>query len=296
MGITAEQVKELRERTGAGMMECKKALVASDGNLEAAIDAMRKSGQAKAEKRAGKVAAEGVIAMAIAPDARRGVMVEVNAETDFVAKEEGFRAFATQVADRALESQAGDLDALLRTPMENNGPETMEERRQALMAKIGEKIAVRRVAALETQAGVVGAYLHHGGRIGVLLEMTAGDAALAKEIAMHVAANQPLCVREEEIPEAIRDKEREIYRAQAAESGKPPAIVEKMVEGRMKKFIGEVTLLGQPFVKDPDVTVAKYLGKSGATVTAFTRFAVGEGLEKKTENFADEVRAQVKGG
>nr|VFJ69167.1 MAG: elongation factor Ts [Candidatus Kentron sp. FW] len=296
MGISAASVKELRERTGAGMMECKKALVETDGDLEAAIESMRKSGQAKADKRAGRVAAEGIIAMHLADDTRMGVMVEVNCETDFVAKGEDFQEFATHVAKRAFEERPNDLEGLLGLPMEKGGAITIEGQCKELIARIRENLTMRRFHKMESQDGVVGAYLHHGGRIGVLVELSGGgDSELAKDIAMHVAANRPLCVSENEIPADTKEKERDIFRAQAASSGKPPEIIEKMITGRMNKFVAEVTLLGQPFVRDPDISVQKYLSKSGASVVGFTRFEVGEGIEKKTGNFADEVMAQVRG-
>ncbi|VFM96068.1 MAG: translation elongation factor Ts (EF-Ts) [Candidatus Kentron sp. G] len=296
MGISAALVKELRERTGAGMMECKKALVETGGDLEAAIESMRKSGQAKADKRAGRVAAEGTIAMYVSEDSRQAVMVEVNCETDFVAKEDGFRKFALDVAMRVFEEAPGDLEALLNLPMEKGGAKTIEEQRKELIARIGENLTVRRFERIEDQGAVLGAYLHHGGRIGVLVAFSSGgDGQLAKDIAMHIAANRPLCVSEEDIPAQIKEKEKEIFKAQAAASGKPPSIIEKMIVGRMKKFVGEVTLLGQPFVKDLDISVQKYLAASSASVTGFTRFEVGEGIEKKTANFADEVMAQARG-
>nr|VFK42144.1 MAG: translation elongation factor Ts (EF-Ts) [Candidatus Kentron sp. SD]VFK47692.1 MAG: translation elongation factor Ts (EF-Ts) [Candidatus Kentron sp. SD]VFK80318.1 MAG: translation elongation factor Ts (EF-Ts) [Candidatus Kentron sp. SD] len=297
MGISAVLVKELRERTGAGMMECKKALVETNGDLEAAIESMRKSGQAKADKRAGRVAAEGNIAIHLAPDSRKGVIVEINCETDFVAKGEDFQEFAAHVAKRAFEDGVDTLEDMLKLPMGKVDGITIEGQRKELMARIGENLTVRRFQKIESRDGIVGAYLHHGARIGVLLELSGeGDSDLAKDIAMHVAANRPLCLSEKEIPPETREKERDIFRAQAAASGKPPEIVEKMVTGRMNKFVAEVTLLGQPFVKDPEVSVRKYLAESGASVIGFTRFEVGEGIERKTGSFADEVMAQARGG
>ena len=294
MAISAAMVKDLRDRTGAGMMECKKALLESGGDIEAAIEAMRKSGQAKADKRASRVAAEGVVAIESGAGNRSAAMVEVNCETDFVAKEDGFRSFAADIARRALDESPADLAALLEAPMEQGGAATVEERRKELAARIGENMSVRRFARLESEEGVVGAYLHHGGRIGVLVELTKTDAAAAKDVAMHIAANRPMCVSETDIPAETLEKEKEIFRAQAADSGKPPEIVEKMIAGRLKKFVSEVTLLGQPFVKDPDISVQKYLAGSGAGVAAFQRFEVGEGIEKKSGNFAEEVMAQVR--
>lgn len=292
MAITAALVKELRERTGAGMMECKKTLVETDGDIDAAIELMRKSGMAKADKKAGRVAAEGTIAMARGADGKRAVLVEVNCETDFVAKGDDFTAFAQQVADRALATQTGAIDTLLETAMEDGGA-TVEEARKALIAKIGENISVRRVALIESD-GVVGAYLH-GSRIGVLVAVEGGDEEVARDIAMHVAASKPVCVSPEEVPAEVIEKEKQIFSAQAAESGKPADIIEKMVSGRINKFLKEITLLGQPFVKDPDQTVEKLLAAKGAKVTAFQRLEVGEGIEKKEEDFVAEVMAQAKG-
>jgi len=296
MGISAALVKELRERTGSGMMECKKALVETSGDLEAAIESMRKSGQAKADKRAGRVAAEGIIAMQLAADSRKGVMVEINCETDFVAKGEDFQEFAAHTAKRAFEEQPDSLEDLLEISLEKDGATTIEGQRKELMARIGENLTVRRFGKIESRDGFVGAYLHHGGRIGVLVEFSeGGNGDLAKDIAMHIAANRPLCLSDKEIPTETLEKERDIFMAQAASSGKPPEIIEKMVAGRMSKFVAEVTLLGQPFVKDPDISVQKHLAKSGASVVGFLRFEVGEGIEKKSGNFADEVMAQVRG-
>lgn len=294
MAISAVLVKELRERTGAGMMECKKALVETNGDLEAAIESMRKSGQAKADKRAGRVAAEGIVALCVGADAKQAVMVEVNCETDFVAKEDGFQKFASDVAARVLEESPGDLDTLLNLPMEKGTGTTIEDQRKALIVRIGENLTIRRFEKMESQGGHVGSYLHHGGRIGVLVAFSAGgDGETAKDVAMHIAANRPICVSGDEIPSDVKEKEKEIFEAQAAASGKPPAIIEKMVIGRMNKFINEVTLLGQPFVKNPDIPVGKYLEESGSSVAGFARFQVGEGIEKKTGNFAEEVMAQV---
>ncbi len=286
-------VKELRERTGSGMMECKKALVETGGDIEAAIELMRKSGLAKAGKRAGKVAAEGSIEIAEAADGRRVAMVEVNSETDFVSKGDDFRSFAAAVARTALEQAPADLDALLAAPLDG-GEGSVDSVRQALVAKIGENINVRRFVVLDAGDGALASYLH-GTRIGVVVAHS-GDEALGKDVAMHVAASRPVCVAETDVPAELVAKEREIYTAQAAESGKPANIVEKMVEGRVRKFLGEVTLLGQPFVKNPDQTVGNLLKGAGASVSRFVRFEVGEGIEKKQENFAAEVMAQVQGG
>jgi len=291
MEITAALVKELRERTGAGMMECKKALVESAGDIEAAIEAMRKAGIAKAAKKAGRIAAEGLIA--IQQNAERVAMVEINCETDFVSKGEDFKAFCNTVATTVLGEQPTHLEQLMNSVLPQG--KTVENVRQELIAKLGENIQVRRFTVINIAPnGCVGVYLH-GTRIGVLVDMRSGQAELAKDIAMHIAASRPLCVLAEHVAPEIVTKEKEIYLAQAADSGKPTHIVEKMVEGRLKKFLAEVTLLGQPFVKDPDQTVEKLLKANQAQVAHFERFEVGEGIEKKTENFAEEVRKQVEG-
>lgn len=286
-------VKELRERTGAGMMECKKALVASEGDIDAAIEAMRKSGQAKADKKAGRVAAEGLIGLASSADNTRAVMVEVNCETDFVAKQDEFKDFVDALAARALAAAPADLEQMLTLPMSEGAAGTIEDRRRELVAKIGENISVRRFTTVSGDA-TVGAYLH-GGRIGVLVGMQSGGADIAKDVAMHIAASRPICVSSDDIPEATLASERSIFEAQAADSGKPAEIIAKMVDGRMRKFVNEVTLLGQPFVKDPDQSVKKYLDANGAAVSSFERLEVGEGIEKKAENFAEEVMATAKG-
>jgi len=291
MAITASQVKELRERTGAGMMECKKALVETDGDIEAAVEHMRKTGLAKADKKAGRTAAEGLVVFKLSDDGKQGALVEVNCETDFVAKGDDFIDFANAVAETALKTMPADIDALLAQPLA--GGESIADTTKTLIAKIGENMNVRRFTTRSTD-GVLGTYLH-GGRIGVMVELEGGDETLARDIAMHIAASKPSCVAEEDVSAEMIQKEREIFAAQAAESGKPPEIVEKMVDGRIKKFLKEVTLLGQPFVKDPDQTVAQLLSKAGAKVRGFDRLEVGEGIEKKSENFADEVMAQVKG-
>ncbi len=293
MAITAAQVKELRERTGSGMMECKKALTEVGGDMDAAIEFLRKAGLAKADKKAGRVAAEGLIVLAASDDGKTSVLAEVNSETDFVAKKDEFRNFADAVAARALSDAPESLDALLGMPLSGN-TSTVEDARKELIAVIGENINVRRFVRMESAGGVIGAYLH-GTRIGVLVEMEGGDAALAKDVAMHVAASRPVCVSEDQVPAELLEKEKDIIRAQAQESGKPADIIEKMMTGRIKKYLNEVTLLGQPFVKDPDVTVAKLLDKAGAKVLRFERVELGEGIEKKQENFAEEVMAQVRG-
>jgi len=289
MAITASLVKELRERTGAGMMECKKALTETDGDIEAAIENMRKSGQAKAAKKAGRTAADGVIV--IAQDGDRAVMVEVNCETDFVAKDDNFKSFADAVADRVLNSDAADVEALMAMPLHEGEDTTIEEARQALVSKIGENMSVRRFVRTTAQ-GTIASY-SHGVRIGVLVDLTGGDAGLGRDLAMHIAASNPVCVSEDQVPADLLAKEREITEAQARESGKPDNIIEKMIEGRMRKYLGEITLVGQAFVKDPDMKVGKLLDQQGAKVNAFTRFEVGEGIEKKVEDFREEVMAQA---
>ena len=294
MEITASLVKELRERTGAGMMECKKALVESQGSIEAAIEAMRKSGQAKAAKKAGRIAADGVVVIKVAADGKSGVMVEVNSETDFVAKDANFKEFADAVGEAALEAGVADVEALSALPIRAGEAATIAEAREALIAKIGENIQVRRLVRFEDTQGQLHSY-RHGVRIGVLVEMEGGDAELGKDIAMHVAASNPLCVDASQVPAEVLEKEKDIFRAQALESGKPAEIVDKIIEGRVRKYMEEMTLLGQPFVKDVEVTVEKLLGRVGAKVRRFSRVEVGEGIEKKQENFADEVMAQVRG-
>jgi elongation factor Ts len=293
MAVTAALVKELRERTGAGMMECKKALTESGGDIEAAIEAMRKSGQAKAAKKAGRIAAEGVVVVKIAGDGKRGVVLEVNSETDFVAKDAGFQAFAEAAADQALAGGAADVAALSAQPMPGTGG-TIDQAREALIAKIGENIQLRRLVRFDQVAGALSSY-RHGVRIGVVVELAGGDVQLGKDLAMHIAASNPMCVDAAQVPPEALEKEKSIFRAQALESGKPQAIVEKMIDGRVRKYLEEVTLLGQPFVKDPDRTVEKLLKEAGAKVLRFVRIEVGEGIEKRDENFADEVMAQVRG-
>ena len=292
MAITAALVKDLRERTGAGMMECKKMLTETNGDIEAAIDMMRKSGAAKADKKAGRTAAEGVIAVATSTDNTMGVMVEINCETDFVTKGDDFQAFAAEVAQSALDNQTATIEALLAIKL--SGGDDVVTTCKNLIAKIGENMNVRRVQLLQAPTGLVTNYLH-GGRIGVTIAMNGGNEALARDVAMHIAATNPASISADEIAPELIAKEREIFTAQAQESGKPAEIIEKMIDGRISKYLKEVTLLGQPFVKDPDQTVEKLLKDAGATVLAFTRFEVGEGIEKKQENFADEVMAQIKG-
>ena len=290
MAITAAQVKELRERTGAGMMECKKALVETNGDIEAAIEHMRKTGLAKADKKAGRTAAEGIIAVELSADGKTAAIVEVNCETDFVAKGDDFTDMANSIAKRVLEERPADLDALNALSL---GDSTIGDTLKAKIAKIGENMSVRRFQIFDTN-GVLGVY-KHGDRIGVLVDMEGGSEELAKDIAMHVAASKPTAVSADEVSADLIEKEKEIFTAQAQESGKPADIIEKMIEGRIRKFLQEITLLGQPFVKDPDQTVEKLLKGAGAKVVKFARIEVGEGIEKKQENFADEVMAQVRG-
>ena len=294
MQITAAMVKELRERTGAGMMECKQALVDENGDVETAVKNLRKKGKAKADKKSGRIAAEGAIGLALAADSGSGALVEINSETDFVAKQDEFREFANFVAQRALDERPTDVAALLAVPVEQGGGQTIGERIRDMIMRIGENISLRRFQVVESAGGRVGAYVH-GGRIGVLVDLAGADKSVGKDIAMHVAASRPLAVGEADMAPDVLKKEREILLAQVADSGKPPEIQEKMVTGRMRKYLGEVTLLGQPFVKNPDQTVEKYLEGAGASVSAYSRFEVGEGIEKRTENFAEEVMAQVQG-
>ena len=295
MAITASMVKELRERTGAGMMECKKALTETDGDQEAAVELLRKKGVASAEKKSGRIAAEGVVVQQIAEDGSRGAMVEINCETDFVAKDDSFRGFAANVAARVLASAPADLEALMAMPLEDGG-ETVEEVRMHMVGgKIGENISVRRFLLVEAGDGeVINGYLH-GNKIGVLVKNQGGDAALAKDIAMHVAASNPVCIDESGMPADVLTKEKEIFMDQARQSGKPEEIMEKMVEGRIRKFLAENTLLGQPFVKDPDQSVGKLLKSASASTVSFDRYEVGEGLEKRSDDFVAEVMAQAQG-
>jgi elongation factor Ts len=289
MSISAEIVKTLRERTGAGMMECKKALIETGGDLDAAAEIMRKAGLAKADKKAGRIAAEGTIATAIGADGRTAVLVEVNCETDFVARQPEFQAFAADVARASLAANVTAADALAGVPLASGA--TVDDTRRSLIAKIGEKIDLRRAGRL-VAPDRIGTYVH-GTRIGVLAGLKGGDDALARDIAMHVAAVNPQYVSPADVPADVVAKEREILAAQAAAEGKPAAIVEKMVEGRLRKYLAEICLTGQPFVKDPDTTVGELLARSKAEVSGFLRYEVGEGIERKQENFAAEVMAQV---
>jgi len=293
MAITAAMVKELRERTGAGMMECKKALVEADGDMEGAVEAMRTAGLAKADKKSGRVAAEGVIIVDLADDGRTGAMVEINTETDFVANNAAFQQFARGVGHRVLESAPRDLAELAGLTLSDSDQRDIATATKELIAKIGENIEVRRFVRHEATQGRLASYLH-GQRIGVLVEH-AGDEQVGRDLAMHIAASQPIAIRGEDVSAEQLERERQVLEAQARESGKPEEIVRKMVDGRMRKYLGEITLLGQPFVKDPDQTVEEMLESVGGDVFFFERFGVGEGKARKEENFADEVMAQVKG-
>jgi len=293
MTISAAMVKDLRERTGLGMMECKAALTETHGDMNAAIDLLRKKAGAKVEKKAGRTAAEGAVGVYLSADRKLAALVEVNSETDFVAKGDDFQAFANAVAAAIAKHNPADVSAVNDIKLDSG--ETVAKIREGLVAKLGENIGVRRFVRLAAKSGQVASYVH-GRKIGVLVEVAGGDDTLAKDIAMHIAASKPECVSKEQVPAELIAKEKEIFSAQAAQSGKPANIIEKMVEGRINKFLAEITLLGQPFVKDPDSSVEKLLKAKGATVAGFTRYEVGEGIEKKTDDFAAEVMAQVKGG
>lgn len=293
MAVTASMVKELRERTGAGMMECKKALVATGGDMETAVEHLRKSGLAKADKKASRVAAEGQILLARSDDSDTAALLEVNCETDFVAKDDNFLGFAGQLVQNVLNNDPADVNELMDAPLQN-GSDSAENARQALVAKIGENVQVRRFIRRSANNSTLGAYIH-GGRIGVIVELEGGDEALAKDLAMHVAAINPAYVSADDIPGDVVEKEKSILVAQAADSGKPAEIIEKMVQGRLRKYLAEITLVGQPFVKDGDITVEKLLQQNDAKVKNFTRMVVGEGIEKEESNFADEVMQQVRG-
>jgi elongation factor Ts len=290
--ISATMVKELRERTGSGMMECKKALVESNGDMELAIENMRKSGLAKADKKSDRIAAEGIIGAKVSADGKTAAVVDINCETDFVAKADDFVKFVNDVSTALLNADVETEEQLLALQLTDDS--TVDEIRRGLIAKLGENITIRRFVKYQTTEGGTACYLH-GSKIGVLVELSKGDAELGKDIAMHIAASKPVCVSEDQVsPEAI-EKEKEIFSAQAAESGKPAEIIEKMVAGRISKFFAEITLLGQPFIKDDKISVGKLASSKGNSVIRFARFEVGEGIEKKEENFAEEVMAQVRG-
>ena len=288
--ITAGQVKELRERTGAGMMDCKKALGETNGDLDEAIALLRKKGAASAEKKAGRIAAEGVVQLLISEDASRGTLLEVNCETDFVAKDDSFNSFVAALTQLIVDQNPADVESLSALIMDSGA--SVEAERQELIAKIGENISIRRFETLVSGSGQISGYMH-GTRIGVLVSAS-GAAELGRDLAMHIAASRPVCIGEADMPPDVLTREREIYTAQAAESGKSPEIVEKMVDGRVKKFLKENTLLGQPFVKNPDISVTELLAQGNASMDGMLRFEVGEGLEKKVDDFVAEVMAQAK--
>ena len=281
--VTASLVKELRDRTGLGMMECKRALVQSGADIEKAIEELRKSSGMKAAKKAGRTAADGLVAVKV--EGEYGCVVEVNSETDFVARDESFQGFVKNVVDSAFSTKETDMSQIMAGDMESS--------REALVQKIGENISVRRIAARSTGSGAVGGYVHGNSRIAVLVELEGGDAELAKDVAMHVAAVNPAVVSPSDMPAELLQKEREIFTAQAADSGKPPEIIEKMIEGRVRKYLSENSLTEQAFVKDPDTTVGKLVSAAGARVVGFTRFEVGEGIEVEKVDFAAEVAAQL---
>ena len=286
--ITASMVKELRERTGLGMMDCKKALSEASGDMEKAIEDLRKASGLKAAKKASRVAAEGVVMAKVSGDGNRGGILEVNSETDFVARDENFLRFASEALEIAYNENEASVEVLLS--------KGLEESRQALVQKIGENISVRRIERLNFEnanQGIVESYVHNNAKIGVLISLKGGDEALARDIAMHIAAVNPLVVRPEDVPEDVLAKESEIYAAQARESGKPDEIVEKMISGRLRKFVSEVSLLEQQFVKDPESTIRNLLEEVGADIVQFVRYEVGEGIEKEEEDFAAEVAAQL---
>lgn len=289
--ISAGLVMQLRERTGAGMMECKKFLIATEGDIEAAIMEMRKAGQAKADKKADRVAAEGIVIVARSADERTAVMIEINSETDFVARDENFTTFANKVAETALNNNITDIAELSNQTV--SAGVTVEQARQELVAKIGENIKLRRLQQMRCDDGVVGYYLH-GARIGVMVAVKNGTEALAKDIAMHIAATKPIVVSRDQVSAAEIENEREVFTAQAKESGKPQEIIDKMIEGRINKFVDEVSLLGQVYVKNPDIKVGQLLKENSAEVISFIRYEVGEGIEKKEDNFVEEVMAQVR--
>ena len=290
MAITAALVKELRDRTGAGMMDCKKALVETNADLEAAIDLMRASGAAKAAKKAGRVASEGLVNVTVSDDNKQAAILEVNSETDFVTKGSAFIDFVDSLGRLALKNKPESVESFLGQKLDSG--ETVDEARENIIAKIGENISVRRVQIISTATGILGAY-KHGDRIAVLTVLASQDSALAKDVAMHIAASRPECISEDQLSEELLEREKAIFIEQARESGKPDNIIEKMIVGRMKKFVNEVTLYGQSFVKDPDVTVGELVKSNNSKVESFVRYEVGEGIEKKEDNFVEEVMAQA---
>jgi len=291
INISAAMVKELRERTSSGMMECKKALVEAEGDMELAIENMRKAGLAKADKKSGRIAAEGIIGVKVSDDSKAVAIVDINCETDFVAKADDFVGFVSTIATAVLNANIQTEEELLALPLADGV--TVDEVRRGLISKLGENITIRRFEKFETLEGGMACYLH-GSKIGVIIELAKADAELGKDIAMHIAASKPICVSDDQVSAETIEKEKEIFAAQAAESGKPAEIIEKMVLGRVSKFLAEVTLLGQPFIKDDKLTVGKLVASKGNAVIRFSRFEVGEGIEKKEENFAEEVMAQVR--
>lgn len=291
MAITAALVKELRERTGAGMMECKKILTETGGDIEVAIEELRKRGAAAADKKSDRIAAEGTVVALVS--GKTGVLLEVNCETDFVAKDENFVSFSQNVAQSILDSGEQTVEAVSATTL-SGGQSSVEEARSALVQKIGENIQIRRFETVSADDGEVISSYQHGKSIGVLVKASGGEE-LGRDLAMHIAASKPVCISEDQIPADQIEKEKEIFSAQAAESGKPAEIIEKMVVGRLRKFVNEVTLLGQSFVKDPDQTVEKLQKSKNAEITNFVRYEVGDGIEKKEDDFVAEVMAQAKG-
>ena len=289
--ITAALVKELRERTGAGMMDCKKALTAVEGDMDKAIDFLREKGLAAAAKKAGRIAAEGVVGSFVSADGKIGAIVEVNSETDFVAKTDGFKELVEKIAAHIVATKPADVEALLASELDG---QTVEALVTASVAKIGEKISVRRFALYEAPEGVVAAYIHGGGKIGVVVELKGGNAELGKDVAMHVAAANPSYLERSQVPAAELEHEKEVLSEQAKNEGKPEKIIEKMVMGRINKYYKEVCLVDQEFVKDPDQTVGKLVKAAGAEVLAVSRFQLGEGIEKKQEDFAAAVMSQIK--
>ena len=290
--ISASLVKELRERTGAGMMDCKNALELSSGDLERAVEELRKSGRTKADKKAGRIAAEGAIG--IAESGNQAAMAEINSETDFVARDSHFISFLQAVAKTALQSKTSELDAFSKLSLQEYAGKTVEEARHELVAKVGENVQIRRLILSNPAAAATGIYIH-GNRIGVIVELDIDNKELAKDIAMHIAASKPVVISPENVPPEMIAKEKEIYLAQAMQSGKPQEIIEKMVAGRLQKYLDEVSLVGQSFVKDPDITVGGLLKKHRAKVLAFYRFEVGEGIEKASDDFKEAVMSQMQG-
>jgi len=286
MAVTAAMVKELRERTGLGMMDCKKALTEADGDMELAIEELRKHSALKAAKKAGRTTADGLLGIKVGPDGKRGALVEVNIETDFAAKNVKFIAFVDEVLGAVFESGSGDVASVMAG--------SLDEKRETLVQEIGENISVRRAACLGSEDGYITSYLHGDNRKAVLVELDSPDEALGRDLAMHITAINPMVVQSSEVPAEVLDKEREIYTSQAQESGKPAEIVEKMVEGRVRKFLAEVSLLDQPFVKDSNLKISKLLADKGNGCRRFVRFEVGEGIEIEEQDFAAEVAAQIK--